>query len=811
MKKSALLLIFFAPIYLQSQIISPAELQEKLAAYEKNNNRTQLYLHIDKTTYTNTENIWFSAYVLSNPVPKDSLITLYIALQNLQTKAISLQESFALQDNHTAGALFLPDSMPAGKYRLLAYTGNIYNNKQDDVFQQEIIIKRNKLTSLFIDVSYSNENDLLKTTVKITDNVNAFIKNAECQYTAYNATGILETGKTKTDGFGEFSFMLKKDEAVGKVYVKLVVNYDKQVQENTIRIPVPSNNLLVKIFPEGGWLIHTIKQLVYIECKNTGLEAVATEFEVLENGKRITSFTTDEFGMGVFSIAPDETKQYSIVPVNSKYSKTVVALPKILPDGFAMHIDNTLADDTLHVKLMQYNNPGKAYLILHNYKDLFVHQAIDLDRDVLKIKIPLKDVPKGLMTATLLDEDGKPWAENLFFAHHDRKIKVNITTDKQEYGTREKVTLKLKFTDEKDNPAYTQFSFSCTEQQRLSPLLFTDLPTYNYLGYHLTNDLPYTGMNSFQQKSKMPVFEKILNTRYWRRYSWPDLLKTNTYTNEGIVKCDDGYVNRNGRHINKIVSIMVIGKAGMKEINTDDEGYFTIPDEYKVTPDGKKLLLIIDDKKKEDLGFTMLNCDTAATTVAKINLFESRDTLANSFSSKTTVVSNFNQAKTLTAVVIKAKKNDDFSVKGDIYRSSNCFDFVCVNNVLNCQNHPNSSSKPENGNFYLYRDRLSGELRTVKYFGCKDQADTVTYMAKIKGINLPKQFYVADYEKFSPPDADYVSTIYWHPGLLTNLNGEATCTFFTSDITGKFICVVEGKALTDVAHGEKTFTVKEKQ
>lgn len=153
----------------------------------------------------------------------------------------------------------------------------------------------------------------------------------------------------------------------------------------------------------------------------------------------------------------------------------------------------------------------------------------------------------------------------------------------------------------------------------------------------------------------------------------------------------------------------------------------------------------------------------------------------------------------MQAVVVTAKVNNFSS---GIFKSTNCHDWVCMYNVLNCPNHP-FGMQPVSGETYRYK---GGE---VIYKSCKDEEDPPNFMQQVKGTYYPKEFYVADYEKFSPAEPEMMSTVYWNYSLITDEKGEATVNFFTNDLTGRFTCVLQGYSDQGTLSGKTSFKVIE--
>jgi hypothetical protein len=71
-------------------------------------------------------------------------------------------------------------------------------------------------------------------------------------------------------------------------------------------------------------------------------------------------------------------------------------------------------------------------------------------------------------------------------------------------------------------------------------------------------------------------------------------------------------------------------------------------------------------------------------------------------------------------------------------------------------------------------------------------------------FTMPKQFYAPKYKANTKPDMTAIrSTIHWEPNLVTDENGKATVSFFTSDSAGSYSIIIEGTDLNGSV-GSKT-------
>lgn len=140
-----------------------------------------------------------------------------------------------------------------------------------------------------------------------------------------------------------------------------------------------------------------------------------------------------------------------------------------------------------------------------------------------------------------------------------------------------------------------------------------------------------------------------------------------------------------------------------------------------------------------------------------------------------------------------------------ITRFSGNFDFVGQCGWLNCGSC-GSGLRPEEGVPYTRfkdgriprhgsfnpNDIIKEPYRYPKY--TDEELLKMYNMHRVKGYADVKVFYSPDFE-LQPEEKniiDFRNTLYWTPSVITDAKGEASITFYTTDITGKFTGNVEG-------------------
>ncbi|WP_379088791.1 hypothetical protein [Pedobacter sp. UC225_65] len=157
----------------------------------------------------------------------------------------------------------------------------------------------------------------------------------------------------------------------------------------------------------------------------------------------------------------------------------------------------------------------------------------------------------------------------------------------------------------------------------------------------------------------------------------------------------------------------------------------------------------------------------------------------------------------LKEIVVTNKKDNSFNFTQGLQGSNACGDYVCRYNILNCPNHVGdpSNTQPIAGKTYA-----SGG-RSVFYAGCTTVSpEEKQFLYPINGIHLHKEFYLNDYKE--PLEPAFFSTLYWNYATLLQTGKEATLSFYTSDIKGKFRVVVQGVSNKGVVYADQFFEVK---
>jgi hypothetical protein len=778
-------------------------LTEKLGWYAQSKSNASFFVHFDKNVYTNNETIFFTGYLIKGSRSNaDQHKIMAATLIRDADSAIILTDKFLMEKGIGFGSVTLPDSILTGNYHVLVYTDRLINGNPEAVFAQSITLKTNIQPPLKANIKLSEsevtgqKNQVL---ISVTSKDDRFlIKPTKISYVYGNTKKI-----AKTDVSGQLLVELppQANSLDPNLYMKLVNEKDSAFLSLTI--PQKKRTAIVSFYPEGGNMVSGLPATIGWEVKDRQQMPIALKAHLFKNNNPIDTIETNSYGIGKFRIVPDTKSVYSIKLLHSGLADSIYLLPKALDKGVVMTVSNAIVQDTVNL-IFKTNSHRRFTLLVHNYKEDFVNIPFDMEYNNKSIKIPLNDVPKGLLTITLLDSLDRPLAERLIFAHYDLDDKISISTDAKTYKPREKVTVKFKLNT--DDQAVV--SIAAVQDNRLELKKMNDIVSYSYILNELQN-LP-VNLKGNPMKDNGYLADVLL-VKGWRRYTWQDLQKVTA--KDTLLKTDSLQVTglvttRMKKKITVPINISALGDNETRFLTTSADGSFDFKNSQLIFEPGKKMYLFSYDKNKEPQVIEQFNSFIKMDRKLAGSISFQQNYLPSTLANNTDLVIKSNEKVTrLAEVKITAKKDESLTMYEGIAQEgfpgrNACGDYVCRMNLLNCPNHRLSSdnTQPVKGvkyanMYYPYKGCIIVTKDQKKYF-------------ELSGLHWEKEFYHDSYSNLQEPAL--LSTVYWNYAA-TLISGQDTeFSFYTTDITGKFRIVVQGISNRDVVYGEHFFEVIDK-
>ncbi len=388
-----------------------------------------------------------------------------------------------------------------------------------------------------------------------------------------------------------------RNEGDGSYFEKMVpigsLHQNKIPESNTARIKPVLAKADLQFFPESGGLITGIDTKIAFKAIGTNGMGMDVKGEITDNtGKEITGFASTHLGMGYFDLKPEEGKSYKADITYADGTKDVLPLPISNSKGICLIINNdSVASAAVKIEANQnyYNeNKGKEYSVLIYSGGIATTVRCKLDSPTITMDIIKRKLFTGITTVTLFSQNNEPLAERLIFIQNYDQLKLDISTDKDTYATREKVSLKLNAKTRVDLAATGHFSVAITDENKVQVeennettiltnlLLTSDLKgTIEQPNYYFTNN------DNLNNNEKQKELDLVMLTHGYRHFSWKQVLSgdsvdnTIAYQPETSLAVSGTAKNLLGTPLKKAtVSLILVAGKGYSSQTTDDKGKF---------------------------------------------------------------------------------------------------------------------------------------------------------------------------------------------------------------------------------------------
>ncbi len=800
---SFLLVLIFNKMTIAGDMDSVEIYSSQMWTYVKEHPASNLFVHTDKNIYSPNERMWFKAYLLSGVVADNKV--LYVRLTD-EKKKIILSSQFPMHNFLANGDMLLPDTLKDGKYFLYAFGDRMINFDEKDVFVQPIMVYKNKkkwrAEAFIIDTSKLVRGEKVELLVRLKQN-NDLVKNVRGHYQLFDGAKVVKQGGLKTNIVGEAFIGFTYPDIGDDKTLNAVITFSDETdfEEVTVNLRHRANTLKANFYPGGGHLIESLQNNLAVEIMDVNNLPVSTTLKLLADNKVVQTLVSDSSGIAVFSFVPSVAKEYNIELNNNGRAEVVPFRQSIESKGWLM--DVKVIKNNCHVHLTNHGFGDSVTLVLRSFEEVVWKMGVHLaNKKETNIIIPLDSFPRQVFSVAAFGTEQQLLAEQLIFYKPVKDATIQITTDKQVYETRKKVTVQVNAVDANGNPLQTNFSVAAVEINTIDTAV---LP--NIIATGLLKDIGFKSQYLMQPNTNIDALNRLLLTKTWNNYHWQNMLNYIPKGNLKIYRNTDG-VFGNIASVSKkkklaITELPVLSKDGMMMVRLSEYGDFDIPSEQLMSPrnEKKSLFLGTDFYKNYTISFKNYDKDFDKK-IGESNVFNFPKIFTGLSKYKMEKLEKLTDPHQLQNVVVKVIKDQSWTATD--YYSPSCMDYVCLYNIFNCPNHK-TGTPPVIGETYTYLTK-----KIVYRGGCGEVTDETRPVVPLKLIMVPNTFQVIDFEKNPSEEKETRTTIYWNPNLFTDKYGKATFTFFTDDVTGEFKIILQGVSLHGLlpVYSSTGFTVK---
>jgi len=727
----------------------------------------KLFVHTDKTFYLPGELIWFKIYAIDGLLNKPSTFSkvAYVEILGADHKPL-LQSKIGLDHASGNGSLQIPLSVSTGNYTLRAYTQWMRNFGPDHFFEQTISI-----------------------------------------------VNTLKESETDT--------------------IKKIKTYQ------------------IRFFPEGGDLVEGISSKMAFKITNSHNEYVDAAGVIINQQKdTVLHFSTLRFGMGSFMFTPKKGEDYTaILKLNAV--TIAEAIPTVLKQGYVMQLeDASAADLRISVTTNSKNSNSSVYLIVESHHLVKAVQSNVLLNGRTVFVIAKKDLADGISTRTVLDESKQPVCERIYFKRPAAALNLVLTADQKQYGIRNKVNLTLSASDAFAKFTNADLSMSVFQTNSFQTEQYNDIYSYLFLSSDLKGSID--SPEYYFKNNDAAATDNLMLTQGWRKFSATKKKASFEFIPEMEGHLIKGKVSnkRDGSPVKNINTFLSIPGEHYQFANSISDSSGTviyslhkfygrnsiitqtnhsIDSNYRIdieNPFGdqwnnneRPILQLSADWNKDLLQHSIaVQVENTYNPDEKrmYRSFKTKDSLSfYGIPDKKYFLDDYTRFRTMEEVMREyvgdvnvRLNNDHFAFKVWNEKFSTYFDdnplvlidglpVFDINKIIAFDPLKVKKIEVVSKKYYLGSSINEGIISYSTYKGDLGgfELDPSSIVIEYEGLQKQREFYTPLYENDDQKKSrlpDFRNVLTWMPDIKTDAAGKTKLSFYTSDLKGKFIAIIQG-------------------
>lgn len=315
-----------------------------------------------------------------------------------------------------------------------------------------------------------------------------------------------------------------------RAYTRWMLNFDssflynkdlKVLSQNSISQQNEQNRTLFNLFPEGGNIVEGLINKIAFKATDMYGRPVNVKGNILANDKPAGSFTSTHDGMGSFIFNPVKGTKYAVSWQDSTGVKHTQDFPAISPTGLILQIK-----DEGENKVFSVQNNNSSVTNVHIIGTMYQQQVFNITRALVNGAtqgiIPAENLPSGILTITILDQDFHPLAERITFINNgEYHFETEMTV--QHWGLNKRAKDEIEISIPEGMSA--NLSVSVTDNAidyDTTHSIITDLLLSGELKGKVYNPNYYFLPENDSAKYYLDL---VMLTNGWRKISWTDLAK----------------------------------------------------------------------------------------------------------------------------------------------------------------------------------------------------------------------------------------------------------------------------------------------
>lgn len=280
----------------------------------------------------------------------------------------------------------------------------------------------------------------------------------------------------------------------------------------------------VQAFPEGGMAVAGIPNKFAFRATNPYGDPVKIRGILVDSKmKKVDTLITRHDGMGIFSFTPTVNENYQLYWMDEKGKKGTTPIEKPKTEGIVMQVQGGNEEATVKIQRSE-NLPAnwkKLNLWIHQHQSLYYKVNINVtEKRTVIARIPIDQLPTGILQFTLFTDDFLPVAERILFVNNrEHEFNVRVTFPLVNMDKRGKNVVEFFVSDTASanlSVSITDFSLNTPETQTI----FSDLLLSSDIKGKIHNPAYYLMSDSDSVTANLDL---VMLTHGWRRFNWEKL------------------------------------------------------------------------------------------------------------------------------------------------------------------------------------------------------------------------------------------------------------------------------------------------
>jgi len=759
------IMLMCCTITVQAQVLP--DMTPAFSAYQQQHPREKIFVQTDKNFYLTGELIWFKVYVVdaNSNLPADLSKVAYVDVLDKNNNSL-LQAKVAVKNGSGSGSFYIPVTALNGAYKLRSYTNLMKNYGADLFFEKRLTI------------------------------VNP--------------------------------------------------------QSDPEQVKVKKTGLDLQFFPEGGDLTAGLRSKVGFKVTDAdGSGRSFTGVVINQRNDTVARFKTLKFGIGQFTFTPEASGSYKAIGRAADGEIVIRELPSIKKQGAVLSVAG-IAAGKINIQVSS-NLPQELFLFVHHGEKGIVAQRLQLVDQQAAFNIDEEKMQDGINYITLFDQTGQALAERLYFKKPVKSLNIVASLNAGSFDVRQKVDLDLTTRTESGAGQVADLSLSVYRLDPLHQRDPADIVSYLLLSSELKGEIEspeYYLQNSSTESAE--ALDNLLLTQGWRRFSWKEVVSGKP----GVLKFLPEYnghliagkiTDKNGRlAADKIVYVGMPGKrvqlysaisdsAGNFLFNTKDfygqnelivQTNYELDSLYQISiqqpffeqysqrmlPAFNLMPVFAEELRQQSVSAQVQNIYSGSKF--KQFYYPGIDSAAF-FGSvhKTYDLDNYVRFTTMEEVfreyvkeAFVSRKQKRFHIKlltetalleEDPMVMLDGVPYFNLDRVFAMDPLKIKTMKIVNSRYHYGPAVFDGiiSLQTFKGDLGGTEIDPHTVVLDYEGMQLQREFYSPVYDSAVQKNSrlpDFRNVLYWSPEIRTDAKGKAKLNFYTSDLSGSYIGILQG-------------------